>query len=218
MSSCLSIDGKRRRTRRAHSKTLRKRTGRWELRQVLDCASPSAFAVRHSAASARRRLALWPRALNGRRAKLCLDFSTLVGKSGSGLPQSKTLRAIRHRPSAPCLNRPKHRNGVTSLAMDSWSICRATRGYACRKQGCQQSLHSRSFVQHPETARLGSVCAHASYFGIFVDLSVHTSCNTPPSNELKILNSVAVGTPIAERPPLRSVRAQFTHTAPTSGG
>ena len=33
--------------------------------------------------------------------------------------------------------------------------------------------------------------------------------------ELK--GAIAVGTSIAERPPLRSVRAGFPHTAPTSG-
>src|SRR5256885_1933593 len=64
------------------SKTLSYRRGRREVRQVLDCASP---------------LALWLRARDGRRGKLCLDFITPVGKSGRGLPQSKTLRARRGR-------------------------------------------------------------------------------------------------------------------------
>jgi hypothetical protein len=33
----------------------------------------------------------------------------------------------------------------------------------------------------------------------------------------EVTGSIAVGTSIAERPPLRSVRAGFPHTAPTSG-
>jgi transposase len=33
----------------------------------------------------------------------------------------------------------------------------------------------------------------------------------------EVKNSIAVGTPITERPPHRSVRARFGHTAPTSG-
>ena len=33
----------------------------------------------------------------------------------------------------------------------------------------------------------------------------------------EVRGSIAVGTSIAERPPLRSVRAGFPHTAPTSG-
>jgi len=45
-------------------------------RSVLECASPSAYAARHSAASARRRLALWAqRGENGRRLeRLSADF------------------------------------------------------------------------------------------------------------------------------------------------
>ena len=52
------------------SKTVRDHQGRREVRQVLDCASPSAFAARQSAASARRRLA--PR--RRRRAGSLTDF------------------------------------------------------------------------------------------------------------------------------------------------
>src|SRR5213596_1045764 len=42
----------------AHSKTWRPRLRPRSSRSVLDCGSPSAFAARHSAASARRRLPL----------------------------------------------------------------------------------------------------------------------------------------------------------------
>ena len=35
--------------------------------------------------------------------------------------------------------------------------------------------------------------------------------------DCEVRGSIAVGTSIAERPPLRSVRAGFPHTAPTSG-
>jgi hypothetical protein len=38
-----------------------------------------------------------------------------------------------------------------------------------------------------------------------------------PSEELQTSQAVAVGTRVASRPPLRSVRAAFPHTAPTSG-
>ena len=33
-----------------------------------------------------------------------------------------TLGALRRRPCAPCLNRPKHRNGVTSLVVESQAV------------------------------------------------------------------------------------------------
>src|ERR1700722_19943106 len=45
-------------------------------------------------------------------------------------------------------------------------------------------------------------------------------CATLSANDLhrqEHHGSIAVGTSIAERPPLRSVRAGFPHTAPTSG-
>ena len=57
-------------------------------RQVLDCASPSAFAARQSAAPARRRLAL-----SAGRTK------SVEGESGRGLPHSRTLRVL-HPPSS----------------------------------------------------------------------------------------------------------------------
>ena len=58
------------------SKTLCDHRGRWEDRQVLECASP---------------LALWERAGKERRAKFCSQAHRAQGKSGRGLPQSKTL-------------------------------------------------------------------------------------------------------------------------------
>jgi hypothetical protein len=52
-----------------HSKTLRDVVARSSFRPVLECGGSSASAARHSAASARRRPPLWPRACEGRRAK-----------------------------------------------------------------------------------------------------------------------------------------------------
>ena len=41
--------------------------------------------------------------------------------------------------------------------------------------------------------------------------------NKLPKIEMRIINVVAVGTPVARRPPHRSVREELPHTALTSG-
>src|SRR5262249_44464564 len=76
-----------------------------------------------------------------------------------------------------------------------------------RSNATAQSRFKNPFVR----IRLFQILIPQLHFGDFFNSIGHV---WTASNE-HIL--IAVGTRVASRPPLRSVRAQFEHTAPTSG-
>jgi hypothetical protein len=82
-----------------------------------------------------------------------------------------------------------------------------TRGLAFAAQWLAYALPYRRFVNVLTDARLGADVDRYSF--IVVDLH-HLLLAGLPAH-------IAVGTLITERPPHRTVRAQFGHTAPTLG-
>src|SRR5215467_310675 len=115
-----------------------------------------------------------------------------------------------HHPESPFYKREKPRSngGTISRTTPRRQLC----GSGARRTG--------STSARPEVTVLlstGGVDENAGYAGIRP--TVAQSC-TNPAQKRPVLGSmmelIAVGTPITGRPPHRTVRAAFLHTAPTS--